>query len=73
MDAAGCRSNEIAYAPIAWLNGEASADACAARPDADRAASESHGLHGLGGTSPSLTETGTIRPSVVMRPIMTGL
>src|SRR5580704_7206179 len=33
----------------------------------------SHGLHGSGGTRPSVTETGTMRPSSVMRPIITGL
>ena len=33
----------------------------------------SHGLQGSGGTSPSVAQTGRMRPSLLMRPIMTGL
>src|SRR5580704_5512468 len=60
-------SKNSAYSPAA-LRSSGAAPAGAAEPGR-----LSHGLHGSGGTSPSVTDTGRMRPSSVMRPIMTGL
>src|ERR1700676_2521959 len=66
---------EKCYSPTARRS--AGASSAAAEPEMSLGLGEpgraSHGLQGSGGTRPSVTETGTIRPSSAMRPIMTGL